>query len=67
MSQRQKEQQAADGQPPAGPNGELQFQPQTQKPNDKGKQRECATNYAFCFVIDQVNIPLSFHRSESPG
>uniref|UniRef100_A0A8P4FYC7 Nucleobindin-1 n=1 Tax=Dicentrarchus labrax TaxID=13489 RepID=A0A8P4FYC7_DICLA len=31
MSQRQKEQQAADGQPPAGPNGELQFQPDTQK------------------------------------
>lgn len=37
MSQRQKEQQAVDGQPPAGPNGELQFQPQTQKPEDKGK------------------------------
>ncbi|XP_023132307.1 nucleobindin-1 isoform X2 [Amphiprion ocellaris] len=35
MSQRQKEQQAADGQPPAGPNGELQFQAQTQKPDDK--------------------------------
>uniref|UniRef100_A0AAX7SNG3 Nucleobindin-1 n=1 Tax=Astatotilapia calliptera TaxID=8154 RepID=A0AAX7SNG3_ASTCA len=35
MSQRQKEQQAVDGQPPAGPNGELQFQPQTQKPEDK--------------------------------
>uniref|UniRef100_A0A3Q2P097 Nucleobindin-1 n=1 Tax=Fundulus heteroclitus TaxID=8078 RepID=A0A3Q2P097_FUNHE len=33
MSQRQKEQQAAgNGPPPAGPNGELQFQPQTQKP-----------------------------------
>uniref|UniRef100_A0A8C2WGK2 Nucleobindin-1 n=1 Tax=Cyclopterus lumpus TaxID=8103 RepID=A0A8C2WGK2_CYCLU len=31
MSQRQKEQQAADGQPPAGPNGELQFQPAVQK------------------------------------
>lgn len=30
MSQRQKDQQAADGQPPAGPNGELQFQPETQ-------------------------------------
>ena len=32
MSQRQKDQQAADGQPPAGPNGELQFQPQAPKP-----------------------------------
>ncbi|KAK2833044.1 hypothetical protein Q5P01_016933 [Channa striata] len=35
MSQRQKELQAADGQPPAGPNGELQFQPETHKPEDK--------------------------------
>ncbi|XP_037648840.1 nucleobindin-1 [Sebastes umbrosus] len=35
MSQRQKEQQAADGQPPAGPNGELQFQAQTPKVEDK--------------------------------
>ncbi|XP_029364030.1 nucleobindin-1 [Echeneis naucrates] len=36
MSQRQKEQQAADGQlPPAGPNGELQFQPQTHKTEEK--------------------------------
>lgn len=39
MSQRQKEPQAADGQPPAGPNGELQFQPEAQKVKveDKGK------------------------------
>ncbi|XP_069565077.1 nucleobindin-1 isoform X2 [Brachyistius frenatus] len=48
MSQRQKEQQqqqAADGQPPAGPNGELQFQPQTQKPEDKeGKAPEVQNN-----------------------
>ncbi|XP_071323282.1 nucleobindin-1 isoform X2 [Trachinotus anak] len=36
MSQRQKEQQAADGQPPPeGPNGELQFQAETHKPEDK--------------------------------
>ncbi|XP_044188271.1 nucleobindin-1 isoform X1 [Thunnus albacares] len=35
MSQRQKEPQAADGQPPAGPNGELQFQPEAQKLEDK--------------------------------
>ncbi|XP_061761602.1 nucleobindin-1 isoform X3 [Nerophis ophidion] len=35
MSQRQKERQAADGQPPAGPRGELQFQPP--KAEDKGK------------------------------
>ncbi|KAK1878146.1 Nucleobindin-1 [Dissostichus eleginoides] len=34
MSQR-KEQQAADGQPPAGPNGELQFQPEAPKVEDK--------------------------------
>uniref|UniRef100_A0A3Q2GKY1 Nucleobindin-1 n=2 Tax=Cyprinodon variegatus TaxID=28743 RepID=A0A3Q2GKY1_CYPVA len=35
MSQRQKEQQAAgNGQAPAGPNGELQFHPQTQKPEE---------------------------------
>lgn len=38
MSQRQKELQAADGHPPAGPNGELQFQPETHKPEVKGKQ-----------------------------
>uniref|UniRef100_A0A8C2WGB2 Nucleobindin-1 n=1 Tax=Cyclopterus lumpus TaxID=8103 RepID=A0A8C2WGB2_CYCLU len=38
MSQRQKEQQAADGQPPAGPNGELQFQPAVQKVEGKGKR-----------------------------
>lgn len=35
MSQRQKDQQAADGQPPAGPNGELKFQPETKKEEDK--------------------------------
>ncbi|XP_056262790.1 nucleobindin-1 [Pseudoliparis swirei] len=35
MSQRQKGQQAADGQPPAGPNGELHFQPVAQKVEDK--------------------------------
>uniref|UniRef100_UPI0037E8FE88 nucleobindin-1 n=1 Tax=Semicossyphus pulcher TaxID=241346 RepID=UPI0037E8FE88 len=35
MSQRQKEQPAADGQPPAGPNGELQFKPETPKEEDK--------------------------------
>uniref|UniRef100_A0A1A7YT79 Nucleobindin-1 n=1 Tax=Iconisemion striatum TaxID=60296 RepID=A0A1A7YT79_9TELE len=34
MSQRQKEQQAAVGQPPVGPNGELQFQPQTHNPEE---------------------------------
>ncbi|XP_056143709.1 nucleobindin-1 isoform X1 [Lampris incognitus] len=34
MSQRQKEQQAADGQPPAGPNEELLFQKETQKLED---------------------------------
>nr|XP_020461046.1 nucleobindin-2-like isoform X2 [Monopterus albus] len=34
MSQRQKELQAADRQPPAGPNGELQFQPETHKPEE---------------------------------
>uniref|UniRef100_A0A8C9YFT8 Nucleobindin-1 n=1 Tax=Sander lucioperca TaxID=283035 RepID=A0A8C9YFT8_SANLU len=38
MSQRQKEQQAAGGQPPAGPHGELQFQPEIQQVEDKGKQ-----------------------------
>ncbi|XP_056143711.1 nucleobindin-1 isoform X2 [Lampris incognitus] len=37
MSQRQKEQQAADGQPPAGPNEELLFQKETQKLEDGGK------------------------------
>ncbi|XP_054616524.1 nucleobindin-1 isoform X2 [Dunckerocampus dactyliophorus] len=35
MSQRQKEQQAVDGQPPSGPHGELQFHPP--KVEDKGK------------------------------
>ncbi|XP_070704421.1 nucleobindin-1 [Pempheris klunzingeri] len=35
MSQRQRDQQAADGQPPTGPNGELQFQPETVKMEDK--------------------------------
>ncbi|XP_034568063.1 nucleobindin-1 [Notolabrus celidotus] len=36
MSQRQKDQQqAADGQPPAGPNGELKFQPETKTEEDK--------------------------------
>uniref|UniRef100_A0A8C9YA42 Nucleobindin 1 n=1 Tax=Sander lucioperca TaxID=283035 RepID=A0A8C9YA42_SANLU len=35
MSQRQKEQQAAGGQPPAGPHGELQFQPEIQQVEDK--------------------------------
>ncbi|KAF3699811.1 Protein tyrosine phosphatase receptor type f polypeptide-interacting protein alpha-3 [Channa argus] len=41
MSQRQKDLQAADGQPPAGPNGELQFQPETHKPEDKGLKMMC--------------------------
>lgn len=40
MSHRQKEQQAADGQPPAGPNGELQFQPEAQKVEDEGRRSE---------------------------
>ncbi|XP_020511261.1 nucleobindin-1 [Labrus bergylta] len=35
MSQRQKDQQAAEVQPPAGPNGELQFKPDTNKEEDK--------------------------------
>ncbi|XP_076027054.1 nucleobindin-1 isoform X3 [Genypterus blacodes] len=35
MSQRQKDQQAGDGQPPAGPNGELQFQPEEPKIEEK--------------------------------
>ncbi|KAF7660709.1 hypothetical protein LDENG_00276140 [Lucifuga dentata] len=34
MSQRQKDQQTVDGQPPAGPNGELQFHPDSQKLED---------------------------------
>uniref|UniRef100_A0A1A8FMS3 Nucleobindin-1 n=1 Tax=Nothobranchius korthausae TaxID=1143690 RepID=A0A1A8FMS3_9TELE len=34
LSQRQKEQQAAVVQPPVGPNGELQFQPQTHNPEE---------------------------------
>uniref|UniRef100_G3PH42 Nucleobindin-1 n=1 Tax=Gasterosteus aculeatus aculeatus TaxID=481459 RepID=G3PH42_GASAC len=38
MSHRQKEQQAADGQPPAGPNGELQFQPEAQKVEDEAER-----------------------------
>lgn len=37
MSQRQKEKQPVDAQPPAGPNGELQFQPELHKPDDKEK------------------------------
>ncbi|XP_037333118.2 nucleobindin-1 [Pungitius pungitius] len=37
MSHRQKEQQAADGQPPAGPNGELHFQPEGQKAEDEAE------------------------------
>lgn len=45
MSQRQKEPQAADGQPPAGPNGELQFQPEAQKPEAKGKHSEIYVIY----------------------
>ncbi|MEQ2247937.1 Nucleobindin-1 [Ilyodon furcidens] len=45
MSQRQKEQQAAgNGQPPAGPNGELQFQPQTQKPEEINAPAEAKNN-----------------------
>lgn len=39
MSQRQKEA-PADGQPPAGLNGELPFRPETRKSEDKGKQTE---------------------------
>lgn len=45
MSQRQKEQQAAgNGQPPVGPNGELQFQPQTQKPEEVKAPAEVQNN-----------------------
>ncbi|KAM4535523.1 nucleobindin-1 [Fundulus diaphanus] len=45
MSQRQKEQQAAgNGPPPAGPNGELQFQPQTQKPEEAKAPAEAQNN-----------------------
>ena len=62
MSQRQREQQAADGQPPAGPNGELQFQPAAQKTEDKGKTSQgceiCGAagadlcfGFLFCFVL----------------
>ena len=50
MSQRQKEPQAADGQPPAGPNGELQFQPEAQKPEVKGKYSEIYVIYIYICV-----------------
>lgn len=46
MSQRQKELQAGDRLPPAGPNGQLQFQPETHKPEVKGKQTEI--RYTLC-------------------
>uniref|UniRef100_A0A3Q0R302 Nucleobindin-1 n=1 Tax=Amphilophus citrinellus TaxID=61819 RepID=A0A3Q0R302_AMPCI len=72
MSQRQKEQQAVDGQPPAGPNGELQFQPQTHKSEDKGKQSDCDISsvvvtlcglcchfYVFVFLPQRQKLQLS--------
>ncbi|KAM4716771.1 nucleobindin-1 [Anableps anableps] len=56
MSQRQKEQQAAgNGQPPAGPNGELQFQPQTQKPEEVKAPVEAQNNLP---AEPPQNLPL---------
>lgn len=40
MSERQKAQQVAQQAPPSGPNGELQFQPDTQVPAQDHNQGE---------------------------
>lgn len=40
MSQKQKEQQAVNKQPPSGPNGELQFQQEIQKLANEDSQGE---------------------------
>uniref|UniRef100_A0A3Q2D421 Nucleobindin-1 n=1 Tax=Cyprinodon variegatus TaxID=28743 RepID=A0A3Q2D421_CYPVA len=60
MSQRQKEQQAAgNGQAPAGPNGELQFHPQTQKP-----EAIPHTKHAYS---DSGEEKLPFNRKKPPA
>ena len=50
MSQRQKEQQAADGQPPAGPNGELQFQPQAEGKGEPSELEPSSTVVMFVSI-----------------
>lgn len=51
MSQRQKDQRAEDGLPPAGPNGELKFQPETLKAEAKGKRSEMSDTCLYISVV----------------
>lgn len=62
MSQKQKEQLEADRQPPAGPNGELQFQPQTNKPEGKVLSR---TRSALSKLFRSTKSSLSYRGQRS--
>lgn len=58
MSQRQKGQQPEDGAPPAGPNGELHFQPEPQKPQEKDKAENDTDAGTSLSLEPPQNLPL---------